>query len=190
MAADWVNAGERRWKQEEPTWGIWAVPESNIAMLPNDMRNLHAIELGCGTGHVSGWMARRDATVTGINNFDAQLTVARHLMRENNTDLELLHGNAETVPKPDTSYDFAISEYGAAIWCDPMVWLPEAARLLKPGSKLRFLGHYPMAIACWGNGGADPDALLRRCYFDLHKLGWRDAEIDPGGVEFNLSISG
>ena len=115
-------------------------------MLPNDMRNLHAIELGCGTGHVSGWMARRDATVTGINNFDAQLTVARHLMRENNTDLELLHGNAETVPKPDTSYDFSISEYGAAIWCDPMVWLPEAARLLKPGGKLRLMGIIPWPL--------------------------------------------
>ena len=27
--------------------------------------------------------------------------------------------------------DLAISEYGAAIWCDPYVWIPEAARLLR-----------------------------------------------------------
>ena len=189
MAEDWVSAGERSWMQTEPTWGIWAIPESSLAILPNTMAGMRAIELGCGTGYVSGWMARRGAEVTGIDNSEKQLSTARRLMSEHGEDIELIHGNAETVPKSDASYDFAISEYGAAIWCDPRVWIPEAARLLKVGGKLRFLGNHPMAVACWGDDGADPDSQLRRNYFDLHKLDWRNAEIDPGGVEFNLSIA-
>lgn len=33
-----------------------------------------------------------------------------------------------------------ISEYGAAIWCDQYRWIPEAARLLRPGGRLVLLG--------------------------------------------------
>ncbi len=37
----------------------------------------------------------------------------------------LLHGNAEVVPYPDASFDFAISEYGACLWCDPYRGFPK-----------------------------------------------------------------
>jgi hypothetical protein len=32
------------------------------------------------------------------------------------------HGNAEQVPLADATFDFAISEYGASLWCDPWRW--------------------------------------------------------------------
>ncbi len=32
-----------------------------------------------------------------------------------------------------------VSEYGASIGCDPYTWIPEAARLLRPGGQLIFL---------------------------------------------------
>ena len=50
-------------------------------------------------------------------------------------------GDAEAVPLPDASFDLAISEYGASIWCDPYRWIPEAARLLRPGGVLVFLAN-------------------------------------------------
>ena len=34
-------------------------------------------------------------------------------------DFPLHLGNAERTPFPDASFDLAISEYGASIWCDP-----------------------------------------------------------------------
>ena len=37
------------------------------------------------------------------------------------------------VPLPDASFDLAVSEYGASLWADPYKWIPEAARLLRPG---------------------------------------------------------
>lgn len=58
-AHGWVAAGERAWAAAEPSWGIWNVPESELRLLPIDMRGMKAVELGCGTGYVSGWMARR-----------------------------------------------------------------------------------------------------------------------------------
>jgi len=58
-------------------------------------------------------------TVTGIDNSQRQLETARRLGAEHRLDISWIHGNAEQVPRPDGSYDFAVSEYGAAIWCDP-----------------------------------------------------------------------
>ena len=104
--------------------------------------------------------------------------------------MTLHHGSAETVPYPDRHFDFAISEYGAAIWCDPLVWVPEAHRLLKPGGELVFLGNSPLAMICTPLNGAVCEPTLHRSYFDLHRLDWRSAEVDPGGIEFNLPISG
>jgi SAM-dependent methyltransferase len=103
--------------------------------------------------------------------------------------LTLLHGNAEATPLPSESFDFAISEYGAAIWCEPRAWLREAHRLLRPGGRLVFLGHHPIANLCIRPSGDAVDTRLHRAYFGLHSLDWRDAALDPGGVEFNLPFA-
>ena len=189
MAEDWVAAGEASWRAEHPYWGIWRIPETEVGMLPDDMSGLKAIELGCGTGYVSCWMMRRGAECVGIDNSSQQLSTARRLMEQHQLPFELLHGDAESVPLPDGSFDFAISEYGAAIWCDPFAWIPEAHRLLKPGGELRFLGTHPLAIVATPANGDVCEAVLHKSYFDLHRQDWRDVEIDPGGIEFNLPIS-
>ncbi len=189
MADQWVAPGERHWKQDDPTWGIWSVPESELNMLPVDMTGMRAIELGCGTGYVSSWMVRRGASAVGIDNSEKQLETAARLAQEHGKAIELIHGNAETTGLPDQSFDFAISEYGAAIWCDPYSWIPEAHRLLGPGGSLVFLGTHPLAQICAPLNGDVCGRELVRDYFKLRRLDWRDVEIDPGGVEFNLPIS-
>lgn len=189
-AASWVEPGERAWSAESPTWGIWGVPDVACPLLPADMSELAAIELGCGTAYVSAWMARRGATVTGIDVSERQLDTARRLAAEHDVDLVLIHGSAENVPLPAGSFDFAVSEYGAALWCDPYVWLPEAHRLLRPGGRLSFLTNHPMAIVCSPTDGSLPVAeSLQRDYFGLHRQDWQDAVDEPGGIDFNLPLA-
>jgi SAM-dependent methyltransferase len=190
MADDWVEMGERAWRREVPNWGTWGVPEDELEMLPADMTGMHAVELGCGTAYVSAWMARRGAAVTGIDLSERQLATARRLADEHDVPLRLLHGNAESTPFADESFDFAISEYGAAIWCDPHVWLPEAYRILRPGGRLVFLGNHPLSHVCTPLDGSETAERLVRPYFDMHQLDWTQVENDPGGVEFSLPTSG
>lgn len=188
-AANWVAAGEHSWSASEPYWGIWQLPESQLALLPKDMSGMRTIELGCGTGYVSAWMARRGATPVGIDNSAQQLATARMLMTRHELSFEVVHGDAEHTPFAAESFDFAISEYGAAIWCDPEVWIREAHRLLKPAGRLVFLGDHPLAAVCLNPAGERCEAILHRPYFGLNRLDWREAEYDPGGIEFNRPIS-
>ena len=90
--------------------------------------------------------------------------------------------SAEQVPCPDASFDLAFSEYGAAIWCDPYRWIPEAARLLRPGGELIFLGNSTLMILCTPMDGSATTETLQRDYFDLHRIEWPD----DGSVEFLL----
>ncbi len=187
-AESWVAAGEQRWAGE-PVWGIWAIPETELRLLPEDMTGLRTVELGCGTGYVSAWMARRGATVFGIDNSERQLETARRLAAEHGVDLELVHGNAERTSWPGESFDFAISEYGAATWCDPYAWIPEAHRLLRPGGELVFLANHPIATMVMDTESDAPTTrTLLQPYFGMHRIDWSEPD-GSTGTEFNLPIS-
>ncbi|MCB9683134.1 MAG: class I SAM-dependent methyltransferase [Alphaproteobacteria bacterium] len=189
-AGDWVAHGRRHWAQAEPTWGVWDVPESELRLFPDDLRGLDAVELGCGTAYVSGWMARRGARVTGVDVSHAQLATARALADEHGVALTLIEASAEATPLPDGAVDLVISEYGAVTWCDPHRWVAEAVRLLRPGGRLVFLGNHPLTLVCTPLDGSPVDTRLARPWFALHAVDWRQVPIDPGGVEFNLPTSG
>jgi hypothetical protein len=33
-ANNWVERGHEAWAQDEPSWGVWPVPESEVKLLP------------------------------------------------------------------------------------------------------------------------------------------------------------
>lgn len=182
FASDYVETGERNWATSEATWGIFDVPESELHMLPESAAGIDAVELGCGTGYVSAWLARRGARPVGIDNSPAQLETARRLQAEHGLEFPLHLGNAEATPFADEQFDFAISEYGASIWCDPYQWIPEAARILKPGGRLVFMVNSTLIMLCTGD---DDEAMvtdkLERPLFGMHRFEW-----DDQSVEFHL----
>ena len=184
MAHEWVDKGRRDWESPDPVWGIWRIPESEAKLLPDDLVGKDVIEMGCGTGYVSAWLARRGARPVGIDNTAEQLKTARGFQKEFGIEFPLLHGNAEHVPFPAESFDLAISEYGAAIWADPYKWIPEAARVLRPGGQLIFMGNSPwiiLSVPDLESDGAATNELLRP-YFCMHRFDWPDSD----GIEFHL----
>ena len=183
FAERFVEPGRRAWASDTPTWGIYAVPEADLGVLPASVEGLDTIELGCGTGYVSAWLARRGARPVGIDNSPVQLETARALQAEHGLDFPLHLGNAEATPFPDASFDLAISEYGASIWADPYRWIPEAARLLRPGGELIFLVNGVIFMLCVPDEEEAPatDRLLRP-YFGMHRFEWPD----DVSVEFHL----
>ncbi|MFC5832149.1 class I SAM-dependent methyltransferase [Nonomuraea insulae] len=157
------------WARPEPCWGLWATPESEISALPDDVAGMASVELGCGTAYVSAWLSRAGARPVGVDISREQLATARAMQAEFGLGFPLLLGDAERVPCGDGLFDLAISEYGASLWCDPYRWIPEAARLLRPGGRLMFLYRSPLFAMCVPSAGQASDTLLRP-QFGLRRL--------------------
>jgi SAM-dependent methyltransferase len=183
-AENWVAPGRRSWESDAISWGIWNVPESEIHALGDldRWRGKDVVELGCGTAYVSAWMAKLGAKPVGIDITPEQLETARGFQTEFGIEFPLIEGSAEQVPLPDASFDLAISEYGASIWCDSYVWIPEAARLLRPGGTLVFLRNSTLSMLCTGPSGPAQDQL-QRSQFGIHRFEWDGDD----SVEFHLA---
>ncbi|MEQ7007715.1 class I SAM-dependent methyltransferase [Actinopolymorpha sp. B17G11] len=179
LSAGFAARARKQWAAD-PHWGIWAVPQTDLPLLPSDLAGKDVVELGCGTAYVSSWIARSGGQPVGIDNSERQLAAARAMQNEFNVHFPLLHGNAEQVPYPDSSFDLAISEHGAAAWCDPYRWIPEAARLLRPGGELVFLRSSELLVLCMPDEGR-ADRVLRRPQFGLSRI-----EHSNGAVTFHL----
>ncbi|MPZ71763.1 MAG: methyltransferase domain-containing protein [Nitriliruptorales bacterium] len=180
FAPDYAVSGRRLWGQE-PSWGIWGIPETEMHLLPDSLAGLDTLELGCGTGYVSAWMARAGARPVGLDPTPEQLDTARALQAEFGVEFPLVDASADDVPFPDESFDLVISEYGASIWSDPYLWVGEAARVLRPGGRLVFLGNGLLLMLCADVEGAAGRTLLRDG-FGMHRFEWPD----DNSVEFHL----
>ena len=186
LAEEYKEPAEKAWKTDDANWGIWQISESTLNLLPNDLKGMKCIELGSGAGYVSSWMARRGAEVVGIDPTPNQLETAIRLEKEHQLGVEFVEGFAETLPFPDSSFDFAISEYGASLWADPYEWIPEVARVLKQGSQLVFMTNHAFTICCVPdeeNENVPISEQLQRPYLGLFKTQWKSP---PHEIEFHL----
>lgn len=180
-APEYVERGRVNWAGPV-TWGIFSVSESDVGLLP-EVEGKDVLELGCGTGYVSSWIVRRGGKAIGLDPTWAQLQSAKSFQGEFEISFPLVAAAGEKAPFKNESFDVIISEYGASIWSDPYLWIPEAARLLRPGGELVFLVNGVLMVLCEDedeNVPATPE--LKRDYFGMHRFEW------PGddSVEFHL----
>ena len=174
-APNWVESGRARWASPTPVWGAWDIPEDELGILP-DVSGLDVVELGCGTAYWGAWFTRLGARPVGLDVSEAQLDTARSFQREHGLDFPLVHGSAENAPLPNAAFDLAFSEYGAATWCDPYAWIPEAHRLLRPGGQLIFLCDSVLAALCYPESEEPAGEKLARPQLGLHRTEWPDQE--------------
>ena len=121
-ADQWVERGRQDWAREEIAWGVWGVEESELVCCParrprrRRARLRHRLLLGVDG---AAWRAR------GRPGQLLDSSPPRAVAARAHVPFPLIHGDAEHAPFRDASFDLAISEYGAAIWCDPYRWIPK-----------------------------------------------------------------
>jgi SAM-dependent methyltransferase len=162
----------------EPHWGVWHIPDAELGVF-GDVAGLDVVELGCGTAYVSAWLARAGASPVGVDITPAQLETARRCMRETGIEFPLVEADAGETGLPDASADIVVSEYGASIWVDPYRWIPEAARLLRPGGRLVFLCNSTLSVLCAPDEDLPTNTTLQRPQRGLNRIVWN-------GVEFHI----
>jgi SAM-dependent methyltransferase len=175
-------AAEAAWRGDGISWGMFGVAEEAIGSPLGDLAGRDIVELGCGTAYFSAQLARRRGRPVGVDPTAAQLETARRLQRLTGIEFPLIEAPAEQVPLPDDAFDLAVSEYGASLWADPQLWVPEAARLLRPGGRLVFLTNSVLVHLCSPDVGPVGETL-QRPQFGMYRITW------PGedGAEYNLA---
>ena len=148
-------------------WGAFALPESEIGALgPGPVTGLDVLELGCGGGQWSLFLAEAGARPVGIDLSERQLDAARERMR---IPYSLVHGDGGRLPFRDGRFDLVLSDHGAMSWADPFLTVPEVARVLRPGGRLVFNASTPWASVCRPEDDGPPGTELTRDYFGLHR---------------------
>jgi ubiquinone/menaquinone biosynthesis C-methylase UbiE len=188
--ADWTRTNEQftdgraeaAWAPQEITWGVFGVREDEIGSPLGDVSGLDVVELGCGTAYFSAQLAQRGARPVGVDPTPAQLATARRMQDHTGIRFPLVEAPAERVPLPDASFDLAFSEFGASLWADPQLWIPEAGRLLRPGGRLVFLTNSTISYLCAPDVGGISERL-QRPQFGMYRIRWPDQE----GTEYHLA---
>lgn len=164
---------------QEMAWGAWAIPESEIGAL-GEIDGRAVLELGCGGGQWSTFLAGAGARPVGVDLSESQLSAARSLMRK---PFPLVHADGEDLPFHDGSFDVVLSDHGAMSWADPYRTVPEAARVLRPGGRLVFNTTTPWRYLCQSaQDGALPSRTLTADYFGHHRV-----EEGNGAATFGLT---
>jgi len=175
------SAAEGLWLRPDAVWGLFAVPERDLGVL-GQVHGLDVVELACGTAYFSAWLARAGARTVAVDISHEQLMTARRMQAQVGPVFPLVQADGERVPLAGGRYDLVVSEHGAAVWCDPELWLPEAARLLRPGGRLVFMTNSHLSALCVpAEEGVAGERLLRG-QREAYQVRW-----PGGGVEFHPS---
>jgi SAM-dependent methyltransferase len=101
-------------------------------LLPSAARRV--LDLGAGTGKLTGLLQRRGLDVVAVE----PLSGMRDRLAAALPEVTLLAGTAEAIPVEDGVVD-AVLVAQAWHWVNPMLAIPEVARVLAPGGRLGLL---------------------------------------------------
>ena len=96
----------------------------------------HVLDVATGTGAVAAELLRHGCTVVGLDQSPGMLAVARERLGGR---VELLEGNAESVPFEDAAFDALTFTYLLRYVDDPGAVLRELARVVRPGGTIASL---------------------------------------------------
>ena len=154
-------------------WGLWRIPEADLRLL-GDVRGKSVLELGCGAARWSKALARLGAEVVGVDFSAAQLAHARRVLRTANGRVSLVRSNVQRLPFRPNSFDVVFCDWGGLTFADPLVTVPECARVLRRNGIVAFTTGSPIGFV-----GHDLrfDRHVRRFvrpYFEIHRIDFGD----------------
>lgn len=102
----------------------------------------HVLDLGCGFGRNSNWLASKGAIVSAININEEELSEAKRRAEELSVNVKYINADAGSLPFEDSSFDVVL-DAGCTHMCDEQTQgksVLEAVRILKTGGYLQFFG--------------------------------------------------
>jgi SAM-dependent methyltransferase len=118
---------------------------------------LHVLDLACGHGRVTRELARRGATVTGVDLSRALLDKAETIEAADRLGIRYVHGDAASLPQvPDATLDAVVCNFGLSDIDDLDGTLGTVRRVLRPGGSFVFSILHPCFPGAGPVSGAWP----------------------------------
>jgi SAM-dependent methyltransferase len=174
-------AADDLWRRDDVVWGLFGVPDDELVVL-GDVEGLDVLDLAGGTAYVGAWLRRRGARVVSLDLSAEQLATARRCQRAYGPSFPLVQADAQHLPVRDAAFDLVLSEHGAAAWCDPELWIGEAARVLRADGRLAFLTNSLLSALCVPEDEGAAGERLLRGQRDVRRVAW-----PGGGIEHHPS---
>jgi SAM-dependent methyltransferase len=163
-------------------WGTFSISEDEVHAL-GDVRGMEALEFGCGAAQFGIKVAMRGARVKGLDFSANQLAAAGPNMEATGVRFPLVRADAERPPFADGSFDLVFCDHGVMAFADPLITVPEVARILRPGGWLVFSMSTPFICVTWPPIEGPPGRELLRPYHGMHAQTWGK---DDGTAEYQL----
>ena len=168
-------------------WGTWDIPEDEIHAL-GDVSGLDTLEFGCGACQSGIKVAMRGARVTGLDFSHTQLRQGVANMETTGVRFPVVEADGERVPLADASFDLVFCDHGVMGFADPLVTVPEVARLLRPGGRFVFNSTTPFIWTVWADDDEPAGYELKRSYFGPRR--WDHDDEDGRWSDFQLPYGG
>lgn len=173
-------------------WCPEGIAEADAQLL-GEIEGKYILEVGCGAGQCSRWVAEQGAFATGVDLSSGMLEQASRLSRlhplsPGAVEPTFLQADARKLPFPSGSFDLAFSSYGALPFVkDAEVVLSEVARVLRPGGRWVFSVTHPLR---WMFPDVPTEAGLtvEYSYFDRTPYVEIDSSGDPIYAEHHRTL--
>jgi len=139
--------------------------DRELGLLPRPLEGKRCLELGCGAGQNSIFLARQGAEAVAVDVSAAQIRHGRNLAESHGVPVRFLEADLEDLPPDLGTFDLIHSAYGLPFAADPAGVVEACARLLRPGGTLLLsLGH-PVYAGEWLELDEDDRGLFLSNYF-------------------------
>ncbi len=130
-------------------YGPLLAGESQLHLLPPLTPGMKALELGCGEGQNSRWLARQGLSCTAIDISEGQLAYAREDAAKEELQIDFRCQSIESFSAPEATYDLITSSHAFEFVESPFELIKRVATWLKPGGWFVLSTVHPVYNGDW-----------------------------------------
>jgi SAM-dependent methyltransferase len=139
-----IESGYRQWSASyDRPLRLFSIEEPPMQALITSIPPGTALDAACGTGRYSTFLAGQGHNVTGIDQSDAMLALARQKL----PTADFRHGDLTALPLPASSVDTVVCALALVHVPDLSPALREFARVLRPGGRLIISDVHPCLVS-------------------------------------------
>jgi ubiquinone/menaquinone biosynthesis C-methylase UbiE len=117
----------------------------------DELAGKDVLEIGCGTGVHARLLAAAGASVVAVDLTPTAVELTRRRLTLHGLEADVREADAEHLPFPDRSFDFAWSWGAIHHSADTGRVIAEIARVLRPGGRLALMVYHRNSITFWLN---------------------------------------